>query len=266
MSAAAAPLPEPRTGAVLVAAYLVAAWPVWGWYIDRLGDGGDEPLGLVPLALAAGAVVRAGRGEPWAPGRIIGLAACGLLAVLTVLGAPPLIRALAALGALAAILPGALGWRLGPGTIALGALSLPIVASLQFWAGGPLRTVAAQVAQGLTTLAGTPVTREGVVLLVAGQPVLVDGPCSGIRLLWTAAVAAAAVAAWSGWGWRRTIAALALAALAAVLANGWRAATLTLAAHGTLPEAPWLHTATGLCALVAALAACHRLLLVRTTA
>ncbi len=243
-----------------VLSIIAAGWPVWRWYGDRLGDGGDEPLGLVPLAIAGIALARAGRGTPdrrWTMAALLGL---GLFAALTAVGTPPLLRAAVLLPVLACALRGILGWRLEPGVIALALLSLPVIASLQFWAGGPLRHLTALLATALTALAGVPVEREGVVLLVAGEPVVVDGPCSGIRLLWTACVAMAAVAAWLGWGWRRTAAGVAAAVVAAVLANGWRAASLTLGAHGLLPTNEWLHTARAHRPVAVALTACFLVL------
>jgi exosortase/archaeosortase family protein len=245
---------------LVLAAYAAAGWPVWRWFVRRLQDGGDEPLGLVPLALAVAVLARAGRGEPSAACRHAALAGLGLTAVLAVLPVPPLLRAACYLPVLALAARGLLGVRLVPGALALLLLALPVIASLQFWAGGPLRHAAAWLAAGLLGAGGFDASCSGVVLSVAGAPVVVDGPCSGVRLLWTACVAVAGLAAWSGWGWGRTAAALALAVPAAVLANAWRTASLALGGAGILPEAPWLHAATGLCALGAALTACFLVL------
>jgi exosortase/archaeosortase family protein len=254
-----------NTAPVLVlAAYAAAGWPVWRWFVRRLQDGGDEPLGLVALAIAVAALARAGRTDPSTACRHAALAGLGLTAVLALLPVPPLLRAVCYLPVLALAARGLLGVRLVPGAVALLLLALPVVASLQFWAGGPLRHCAAWMAAGLLSLGGFNASCSGVVLSVDCAPVVVDGPCSGVRLLWTASVAVAAFAAWSDWGWRRTAASLAIAMPAAVLANAWRTASLALGGAGVLPEAPWLHAATGLCALGAALTACFFLLRPRT--
>lgn len=249
---------------LVLAAYAAAGWPVWRWFARRLQDGGDEPLGLVPLAIAIAVLARAGRTDPSTACRHAALAGLGLTAVLALSPAPPLLRAACYLPVLALAARGLLGVRLVPGAVALLLLALPIVASLQFWAGGPLRQCAAWLAAGLLDLGGFDASCSGVVLCVDGAPVVVDGPCSGVRLLWTACVAVATLAAWSGWGWKRTTAALAIAMPAAVLANACRTASLALGGTGVLPGAPWLHAATGLCALAAALAACFLLLRPRT--
>lgn len=245
---------------LVLAACLAAAWPTWRWFALRLGDGGDEPLGAVPLALAALVAWRAGRSAPAAAWSVVAGALLALAAALAAAGAPPLAVAAPTVAGLLAAVRGLLGWRLGPGVIALALLALPVVASLQFWAGAPLRQIAAWLAAGALAAGGLPVSVSGVVLEVAGSPVVVDGPCSGVRLLWTACVAMAGAAAWFGWGWRRTAVALALAVAAAVLANAWRSASLALGAVGLLPDSPWLHAATGLCALAIALAGCWALL------
>jgi exosortase/archaeosortase family protein len=254
-----------NTAPVLVlAAYAAAGWPVWRWFVRRLQDGGDEPLGLVALVIAVAVLARSGRTDPSTACRHAALAGLGLTAVLALLPVPPLLRAVCYLPVLALAARGLLGVRLVPGAVALLLLALPVVASLQFWAGGPLRQCAAWMAAGLLSLGGFNASCSGVVLSVDGAPVVVDGPCSGVRLLWTACVAVAAFAAWSDWGWRRTAAALTIAMPAAVLANAWRTASLALGGAGVLPAAPWLHAATGLCALGAALTACFFLLRPRT--
>ncbi len=242
--------------ALALAACVAAAWPTWRWFALRLGDGGDEPLGAVPLAIAVVAAWRAGGSAPAAMWGRAGGILLAVAAALAATGAPPLAVAAPSVAGLLAAARGLLGWRIGPGVAALALLALPVVASLQFWAGGPLRQVAAWLAAGALAAGGLPVSVSGVVLAVDGLPVVVDGPCSGVRLLWTACVAMAACAAWLQWGWRRTAGAIALAVVAAVLANAWRSASLALAAAGLLPESPWLHTATGLCALAVALTAC----------
>ena len=65
-------------------------------------------------------------------------------------------------------------------------LSLPVVASLQFYAGYPMRLAAAEGAVRLLELGGIVVARNGVSIEVGGMAIAVDPACSGIRMLWHA--------------------------------------------------------------------------------
>lgn len=242
-------------GAIVVTACLLAGWPSWVWLAQRLGDGGDEPFGLLALA-ATGICLWRRRQEiafslriwRWlVPALLVGLGA------MTLLHLPPLLRGLGAISLMLAALAAWTPLCPVPGVWVLAWASLPVLASLQFWGGAPLRLLSSLIAQGLTVAAGVQTGRVGVTLLVGGVPVVVDGPCSGVRMLWTATVAVAAVAAWQGWSWPRTGLALACAVAATVLANGWRTASLALGHAGLLPATDLLHAATGMVALILAL-------------
>ena len=84
-------------------------------------------------------------------------------------------------------------WRHGtpfrPWTLGLALLGLPMAASLQFYLGYPMRVASGAVALVLLRLSGIPVVREGVYLRWGGELVMIDAPCSGIRMLWAGAAA-----------------------------------------------------------------------------
>ena len=82
-----------------------------------------------------------------------------------------------------------------PAILCLLALSVPVIASLQFYAGYPMRTVTASGATWLLNLFGIEATRTGTSMVAYGRTVLVDAPCSGVRMLWTACVLCASLAA-----------------------------------------------------------------------
>jgi len=112
--------------------------------------------------------------------------------------APPLVSSLLgllALGAgLAAFLPS--GVATAP-VLGLSLLSLPLLASLQFYAGYPLRVVTAEASRWLLAT-GFSAQRSGASLLVNGQLVIVDAPCSGVQMLWLGYFTACVVALHSG--------------------------------------------------------------------
>lgn len=173
-------------GQLLVAAHTLALWPVWIWYIKRLQDGSDEPWGI--LALGTVLVFAGYAGKPRKPSEAAQLQCAVLLAAycLAQLFAPPLIRAIVGVTSFASLL-GAVyfGRALHLGISALCVLSLPLIASLQFYGGYPIRILTAECSSVLLRSVGYFVTREGTGLRYLGEIVSVDAPCSGIKMLWS---------------------------------------------------------------------------------
>src|SRR3954470_590381 len=125
----------------------LALAPTWWWMARRLADGSDDPLGVAALATLA-AVAWTCRGALRAAPRLGWLAVALTAALLSTAsqGAlPPLLGALAGLLALGAGLVAFLPSRIPTAPVlGLSVLSLPLLASLQFYAGYPLRTVTAE--------------------------------------------------------------------------------------------------------------------------
>ena len=175
-----------------------ALWPHWRWAAARVADGSDDPLGVAALAALLCAVWRLEptlRGTPrW--GWLVLALVTSVLATLAALTAPPLFGALlAALGmaaSLRAFMPA--GQAMLP-LAGLAVLALPVVSSLQFYAGYPLRVVTAQASTWLLQAAGMAAQRSGTAMQVEGRLVIVDAPCSGVQMVWMAYFCACAVAA-----------------------------------------------------------------------
>ncbi|MCC6355586.1 MAG: archaeosortase/exosortase family protein [Verrucomicrobiae bacterium] len=225
---------------------LVAAfWPVWAWYVTRLCDGSDEPLGIVALAVAAAVVVR--RRPAWRD-PLCSVPVAVLLAAyaLTWPWVPPLVRSVLAVMTLCAGLgrfPG------GPGTWGLALLSLPIESTVQFFLGYPLRLLAGAMTTRLLGIGGLSLEQQGVALLWRGETVLIDAPCSGVKMLWLGGVLLAGIAAWRGIGLGRTFL-LGGASLVLLLAgNALRNAALFLTETRLVPAPEWSHGPIGLAIL-----------------
>ena len=173
-----------------------ALWPTLWWMGQRMVDGSDDPLGLLALA-ALGAVVCVHRRSLRAAPRLgwLTLAMAGTLAATaTRTYLPDLASALIALLALAAGLVAFLPTRVAVAPVlGLSVLSLPLLASLQFYAGYPLRVVTAEVSRWLLALQHD-VSRSGSSLLVNGHLVIVDAPCSGVQMVWLGYFTACVVA------------------------------------------------------------------------
>jgi exosortase/archaeosortase family protein len=220
-------------------AVLAANWPVLRWYADRLGDGGDEPWGLAALVAALALTPR----TQWCA-RIPNTSwiVAALLAVGAALSAghaPMLVRAAMLAASLGLVLGG------GAGVTGLLGLSLPILASAQFYAGYPLRVLTAEAGRPLLAALGVATERTGVVLNWAGGAVLVDAPCSGVRMLWMGAVLACALAAWRQLSGRATASLLAFAVVGVLAANAVRAALLFMVESGIWAKGAWVHETVG---------------------
>ena len=173
-------------GGVWLLLLAAALWPTWLWMGRRMLDRSDDPLGLLALAALGGLVARHRRWLRASPrlgwfalaliGALVATAAQGLLPALAV----SLVALLAVAAGLAACLPA--GVASAP-VAGLAVLALPLLASLQFYAGYPLRLVTAEASRWLLWI-GHEVERSGASLRVDGHLVIVDAPCSGVQMAW----------------------------------------------------------------------------------
>jgi exosortase len=183
--------------------------------------------------------------------------------------APPLVRAIIAMAALACSWVSITQSRDKlPVVLVLFALSLPVIASLQFYAGFPLRTVTAGGATALLNLVGMSVERLGTAMIWQGQTVLVDAPCSGVRMLWTGAALCCVLAAQREVvTWRGLAVALVMVIPITLAANTLRAALLFVLETRPVPASDVLHASVGVVTftLAAALLVASETLLRKTT-
>jgi exosortase len=246
-------LPPGLPGGLLMLAHAASFWPVWRWYLDRLDDGSDEPWALAAL-LAAVVLSWPRDGFKWNPRDPLLLAAAAGTLLYAVLApfAPPLLRALAAAAALGCSWISVSGSRARwPAILCLLALSVPVIASLQFYAGYPMRTVTASGATWLLNLFGVEATRTGTSMLAYGRTVLVDAPCSGVRMLWTACVLCASLAAMrTRVSWRGMALALACVMPIVLIGNSVRATLLFLIETADAPPPGYLHSLVGIVTFV----------------
>ena len=178
----------PSQKIALILAYALALWPQAFWLIKRTSDPSDEPLGI--LAFITAACLAWSQRHHFKGNQKAGL----LLLILTVAASyflPTLITA--ALAILTITL--ATGLIRSPGLTGLLMLSLPLIASLNFYFAWPVRLGIAISSETLLNFTGLPVTREGTLLLFDNAEVGVDPPCSGIRMLWFTGYLTCAMAA-----------------------------------------------------------------------
>ena len=226
---------------------LVTFWPVWRWYLARLGDASDEPLGIVALATAALVLLLHGRPQRLSQRQVLVATVLSGLYLYAWTWGTPLVRGSLAIIAMAYTLgAGYLRHTLHPGWLGLLWLSLPLAASLQFYTGYPLRVATAWLAAPLLSLTGFAVTAQGTCLLWHGEVIAVDAPCAGIRMLWAGMYLSCTMSC-------VTRLRPGLASLGAVLtmvilflANVGRNVLLFYGEAGIVPFTPWMHTGIGL--------------------
>ena len=258
---------------ILLAVELLAFWPVWRWYVHRLNDQSDEAWGIVALVTAvlfalwhrqeSGSGIdkivtlsspqrrreRGGFAEGKREER--GLILPAMLLVCYALSyhfISPLPRAVIAVTAIAATISAIrFGQRLHLGLWGLLLLALPVVASLQFYLGFPMRAVVAELAAPMLQLNGFAVVAEGACLNWNGDLILIDAPCSGVKMLWTGFFLTFTLACYYRLNAKRTALACVGAFSAIIIGNTFRAAALFYveagAANLSLPN--WTHEGVG---------------------
>ena len=221
---------------------VMALSPVIVWYVKRLDDGSDEPLGLLTLALALMLAWRDRKVLAASARARVGGALMVLASVMLILWLPPMLRAGLAVSGVAVFF----GVHRRAGLIGLLVLSLPVVASLQFFAGYPLRVAAAEGAVRLLEIGSVVVDRSGAQMEIGGRVIGVDPACSGVRMLWHALVAAMALAALHRLSWRATVSMGLLVVVLVVPANILRAFLLVFEETGFWEKSGLLHAGIGL--------------------
>lgn len=236
----------------------LATWPVWRWYALRSVDGSDEPWGLLALATLIAFALRQGLSLPTNARGFIGPTILLGIYALTFRHLSPLPRALIAAGAFGSL---CFRWRTALAHVALLGLSLPIMASVQFYFGYPLRVLAAEASVVALRLLDFAVTRDGSLLHWRGETIMVDAPCSGIRMLWVGFYFAASLAVWSRLNNRRALVLFGATLVLVVGANVVRATALFFKESGIIVLPEWTHAGIG--ALIFGIAA---LLIIRVAA
>jgi exosortase/archaeosortase family protein len=228
--------------AIQVAVYL----PIWKWYLTRMTDGSDEPWGLVALATAL--IVFLVNREKRTP-RDSDLLLPSMLIVAyaaTYWFVPRLVQATIAVIALGCTVSAiALAVRIHVPTLGLLVLSLPILPSLQFYLGYPIRVLCGSLTAPLLQLGGIAVVREGTSLRWGSEIISIDAPCSGVRMLWAGLFLAFALSSLFKLSPLRTMLAAGAAVCAVILGNVWRSAALFYLESNILIMPEWCHEAVG---------------------
>jgi exosortase len=241
-------------------ALLAALWPVWVWLGRRTSSDPTEAWALLSLVTAVAFIWRdrtriVPEHASGASPRIVEVRTGGrwgvpivllLIYAASYLFVPPLVRALVALSAISAACSEIyLGKRMDVRLLGLLLLSLPLIPTLNFYLGYPLRVVVGEMTSALLHMNGFAATREGTILLWGEQRISIDAPCSGIKMLWTGMYLSCALAALQRLDAKRTLVLGVIALVIVILANVLRAAALFYVEAGIVPEAQSAHSRIG---------------------
>lgn len=233
---------------LLPMATLLAVWPLLPWYAQRL-FGSDGEAGSALALFIALILLRRGNGERQPDLRLPALTL--ICYILSSVFAPQLISALFALLTLALLrIANRPLQRVPPAAWGLLLLALPVLASLQFYLGYPLRVVVGEIAALLLNQGGLAVMREGVSLNWDGTLIAIDVPCSGIKMLWTGSFLALVLAGLQNLNWPQTGKLMLLTLGLVILGNALRVTSLFYIETGLLDLPPWSHEATGLASFI----------------
>lgn len=231
---------------------LCVFWPVTIWYVERLLDKSDEPLGIVSLiTFAVVILVRqesvSTRGTFKIP---VTAFVCLVLYVATWPIAPKLLSAIIAVVAIGFLIDSQAGkFKLGLGSWLLLLFSLPIVSSLNFYSGYPLRLVVGKIAAPLISMVGFPTIADGTALIWNSQMIQIDAPCSGIKMLWFALFVGAVLSSVLELSLFNSAAVLSSAVLASLLGNVLRITSLFFIEAKVLPieasQEQFIHQSVG---------------------
>jgi exosortase/archaeosortase family protein len=226
---------------------LVAYWPVWRWYGERMQDGSDEPWGILAFITAIILVLRKGTWN--VPSTLTMMISTGIVALYAISYGylPPLLRGVLMVVALSfSVSSICYGRTVHAGIVGLMLLSLPLIASLQFYGGFPIRVITAFVSSQILNLFGYEVVPQGTLLYWLGEVIAVDAPCAGIKMMWTGLYLNFTLAVWQNLGFVSTWLSTSFTLFSVFVGNIFRATLLFFTESGLLNAPEIAHQAIGI--------------------
>ena len=223
----------------------LACWPMWERIAFNLKVDIVGIIGLLPGVIALALLRRTRTSSIPYP---LALPTLLLLLYTAVYHATlPLAHEMLAMTAIAALVSALLlGRRLHLALWGLLLLSLPVIPSLQFFLGYPLRAIVAQLVAPMLRATGYGVLPEGACLRWGVDLIAIDAPCSGVKMLWSGLFLACALAMYLRLPPGRTIIVNVCALVFVIAGNALRASALFYPEARVLNLPSWGHTGIGL--------------------
>jgi exosortase/archaeosortase family protein len=237
---------------------LAATWQSWRWYLERVGNSPDEAAALGLTVVFLGVLGLARRRQPDAPRSmpLWTITALLLAYAASSFALPSIGRAALAIATTLFAFHVAVFREKPPVAFwGLVALALPVVPSLQFVLGYPLRVMSAAITVALLQQHGLLVERQGTFLAWRDEMIQIDAACSGVNMLWAGLMLALMGCVLFRLRALQVMIAVLLSVLAVVAANVLRTSSLFYLEAGLLPwAAGWWHEAIGIAAFLLAAA------------
>jgi exosortase/archaeosortase family protein len=210
-------------------------------------DGSDEPWGILALITVLVLVLKK---RVWHVPSTRSVVISSMIAAIYAAGygwLPPLFRGLLTVVALSFSLSSiCYGRTVHAGIFGLMIVSLPLIASLQFYGGFPIRVITAFVSSHLLGLLGYDVHPQGTLLFWLGEVIAVDAPCAGIKMLWTGLYLNFTLAAWRELGFFATWLSTSFTLFSVFVGNIFRATLLFFTESGIVNAPDVAHEAIGI--------------------
>lgn len=230
---------------VIIALQLAAFWSVWRWYALRVTSSGDDAWGVLALIVVA-TLCWFKRKEVEKDFSLLLPTVFTFLYFVTFPFLPPLLRAVLAMSAIAFTLGNIFfKTRFHFGLFSLSLLSLPLIPSLQFYLGYPMRLIVGFAAAPVLRLGGLAVYAEGSCLNWGGKLIWIDAPCSGVKMLWAGLFLASVLVCFYELKFFKSLLVLITAFAAIIAGNIFRALALFYIEAEIIKTPSWMHEATG---------------------
>jgi exosortase/archaeosortase family protein len=245
---------------LLVATLVMAAtWDSWRWYVSRVSAAPEEAAALALTVTFLGLLGIARMSRPASPRPVPLLAVAILLALYAASHAilPSIVVAAVAIAAtLFCFYLAAFRERPPIAFWGLVALALPVLPSLQFVLGYPMRVISATLAVALLQTNGLAVARQGTFLVWRDEMIQFDAPCSGVNMLWAGLLLTLMGCVLLRLGAAKVALAVALSVAITIGCNVLRASSLFYVETGLVSQVPgWWHDGIGVTAFMLSSAA-----------
>lgn len=225
---------------------------VWAWYISRVTDKSDEPLGILALITVIFFVFFNGKTNytRQVTKKELDINIVTLITyLLSYSYTGDMIHGIFALFSIGCSFS-FLKEKLSPAIFGLLFLALPILASMQFYIGYPLRMISGFFTINLIKMNGFFVVQDGTCLKFGKSLVCIDAPCSGVNMLWMGFYLAFFVSCLYQFNWKKTILVSIVSFISIIAANIIRSTALFYTESGIIQLPEFAHQSIGLISFI----------------
>ncbi len=224
-----------------------AFWPVWKWFYINFNDPSGNTWGVLPLLTAVVFLISTKPADFFDEKSLyIPTGLCVLYCAVFYISPPSIIAIIAIITVSSTAVIFFLNKKFHPALSGLFLLSLPVMPSLQFYFGYPLRVTSGMLAVPLLQLSGFPVILDGTLLNMNGILVSIDAPCSGIKMMWAGFYLAMTLSCFHRLSPLKTCGMALLALPVIIFGNTIRTTGLFFAESGIIQLPEWSHSVIGM--------------------